>query len=707
MSKTVLPWSKGTQSPKIRLWFYLLLVLSVPCCLQLQAQNLSYVDLHPPSTVALPGSLSQPEPGIFELQAGGTGAFRSLGDPPDGSVGGDEMGYACEVVSGDFDRRVRIVSLKTSLFTSDGQPFTPQDGDKVPGDVFARGGIMLRSATNHYSATLKVFATNPGARGANRVEVRGRGTDGQAYSIFSRSYVGVSNALPNQWLRIQRVASSFSFYVSGDGTQWRLISHRYQEMPSSIFLGLYGASSVNPTNALVNPLKLLGKVTVRFADYGPTPVTDVTPLAALSTGTFDSQTVGVKFSKPLDTVSATDISKYQLDSGRVTSARVGIFGDAVYLTAQGLSPTNYTLTVTGVLDAGGNAMAQPATLAGKKLDWDSRDIGYFQDLNHRPTPGDDPYRLGLSVPLSSDVSPEIDTLGGGSNAYNEGDFIHYTHLKAPISGDFDVAFKVSRFDGSANSGCCARAGLMVRSMPFFDGLEGTVDGTKVPLISNDTYHQNAGNAGILLFRKAAGENYDAGHAHSWSTPIGDIKGYYSNLNGIDSVGTPDPASSSDSARYLRVRRQGDVFQLYMSYNGIEWVNFGMSDPSLVTLPKEVFVGFAATSDVGVETPPFSAYPKNGHTIDPADPLNPSQAGGSVLNESNYVAQRIQYLSSFQAPSPLQLTVQPDGAIQARWTGAATLQSAQNLDGPWVNDADQSNPRILKFSAQQRYFRLAE
>lgn len=70
-------------------------------------------------------------------------------------------------------------------------------------------------------------------------------------------------------------------------------------------------------------------------------------------------------------------------------------------------------------------------------------MGSIQNPNSRPTVGDDPYRVGQAVALSSDENTEVEIIGGGSNAWNSGDFLHYLYKSGPLTGDFDVAVAVA------------------------------------------------------------------------------------------------------------------------------------------------------------------------------------------------------------------------------------------------------------------------
>ena len=649
------------------------------------------------TSTALPGSYTSTGTYSFDMSGGGTAAFRTAGD---------ELTFAYEEITGDFDKEVRISSITSSLFNSDGTAYVPAEGDVPPVDTWARGGLMVRSSTNDYSASLKILAANPA--GANVVEVRGRGIDAQTYTIFSRSYAGVTNALPNQWLRMQRVGNYFAFYVSKDGAQWSLIGQRYQEMPATLLLGAYAAASLNPTDATGNPNALNAKALVSFADFKDVNLGDLVPPTLVSVGTIDKKTIGVKFSEPVGSATATDKANYTLSQGTVTGVKTGIGGDAVYLSVTGLTADSFTVTVKGVKDTAGNTIAN-STAQGKVTPWISKDIGSIQNPANRPTPGDDPYRVGQAVALSSDDNTEFDIIGGGSNGWNPGDFIHYLYNSTPVVGDFDVVAAVSRYDRSANEGGYSNSGVMMRAAPYNEGQENTADGTKVPMVSNVTYLENSGpgRGAIPLWRTDVGGGYGNGAAgYSWTTLVGGIKGYYGALRATDSVGTLDPQSSPNSARWLRIKREGTTFKFYASWDGQTWDNY--DNAVLDTLPASLLVGFSTMADSGAGSPPFSAYGSNGHTVDPNDPLNPAIAGGSVQNESNYIAQRVRLYPKGPVagvPGPIAIALS-GGKVSVSWPGTAILQSAPSVTGPWNAVQGAANPYVVTPTATQ-YYRLTQ
>ena len=645
------------------------------------------------SSLALPGSYTVTGTYSFDLAGGGTAAFRNAGD---------ELTFAYEEVTGDFDKQVRVTSISTALFNSDQTPYVPAEGEVLPTDGWAQGGLMVRETTNNVSPSILVVAGNPA--GANEARVMGRGLAGQNYTMYSRSYTGVTNNIPNQWLRLRRVGSSFSAYVGTNGVNWTLIGQRYQEMPSTVVVGAYAAASLAPDDATNNPLGLYSKTLAKFADYKNVDTGDVVPPQLVSAGTLDKKTIGVKFSEPVSSATATLAANYKLSQGTVSAARLGIGGDSVYLTVSGLTADTFTLTVNGVKDTAGNAVAANSVAQGKVTGWVSEDVGLIQNPNARPTPGDDPYRKGQAVAVSSDDNTEIEIIGGGSNAWNPGDYIHYLHHKDQVTGDFDVAVAVSRYDRPANTAGWGNSGLMLRESVYVPGEEYTQEGTKAAMVANTTYLENSGpgRGSIPLWRAETHGNYGNGNAgFGFDKLINGIKGYYSNLRGIDAGGTVDPASSADSARWLRIQRAGNTFTFLASWDGKEWTEV---DHTELALPSSLLLGFSTMSDTGGSAPPNNGYGGNGHTIDPNDPLAGQQ------NESNYAVQRIKLFPKGPPSgplSPLTIVLGQDGKITVTWTGAGTLQSAATVNGPWSAVANATNPYVATPSGSATYYRLAQ
>lgn len=666
---------------------------------------LTLIDIRPADgdPNALSGSWTSTGTFSFNMTGGGVGQFRNLPAPQDGTSGGDELSFAFETVTGDFDKQVRITSLTNSYTDINGAAVdTNVLTAPFPVDAWARAGLMARSDTNAYSQCLKIMAANPA--GANEVRVMGRGIEAQNYTMFSRSYSGVSNAIPNQYLRMKRVGNNFSFYVSKDGVVWSMIAQSYQEMPSTVYFGPYCSASLSPTDTTGNPDALLSRAVATFTAYNDVDLGDLTGPTLISAGTLDKKTVGVKFSEPVSSTTGTVLANYSLSQGTVTGARIGVGGDSVYLTVSGLTANTFSVTVTNVTDTRGNKIAANSTVEAKATGLQSVDIGYIQTPSPRtPTPGDDPYRVGQAVAVSSDDAAEVEIIGGGSNAWNPGDYIHWLHFTTPINGDFDVAAKLSRYDRPNNTAGWGNSGLMLRAAPYLAGQEYTEEGTKVPMVANTTYMENSapGRAAIPLFRTDPGAGYGNGNPVAWTTVVGGVKGYFGDLRATDASGTLDPQSSAFSARWLRIKRVGTVYSFLWSYDGINWAtDEGSND--LPTLNEPLLLGFSTMTDTGGGNPPFSGYAGNGHTISPTDPLNPAVILGNVQNESNYTVQKVRLYPNAASIGAISAT-KVGGNISITYSG--TLVSSTSLNGPWTVVPKQSSPYVAAPTGARLFYRV--
>ncbi len=650
-----------------------------------------------PADVVLPvelpaGSLVATGEDAFTISGPGLRAFTTATDP---DQPGDVQLFAYESITGDFDIAVKLTSLTSGPVTD-------------PIDAQASAGLEARISTDALSASISLNVSNPDGANAevpsgNSVVFTGRAIDGQNYTTFSRTYPGVNDALPNQWLRLRRAGNYFAAYVGTNGTSWSLVGQRYQEWPATLLVGAYAFSA---SYEVIDDIPSGGTnlAVATFTNYGPTVISDTSRPTLVSAGTIDKQVIGVKFSEILNAASAVIPANYQLSQGSVTGARLGIGGDSVYLTVTGLTSDTFEVTVLGgVTDAAGNAIAANSTVAGRASGWVSSDVGLIQDPEARPLPGDDPYRVGEAVAVSSgDTETEIEIVGGGSNAWNAGDYLHYLSHTNLLTGDFDVMVEVSRYDRAANTAGWANSGLMFRESLYLEGQEYTAEGTKVPLVSNTTYlDASAPNrAAIPLWREEPGGGYGNGEpGFLWTTEIEGIKGYYLGLNAVDASGTPDPASSPLSARWLRVTRTGNTFSFWASYDGESWYQYEQVDREL-PLSNQLLFGFSTMNDTGGTAPPGNAYPGNGA---PTPELDGNQ------NASNYSVQRIR-IGTNVAPRPPDTT--PTISIQQTETGAVitftgVLESAGTLDGTYAPVAGATSPYTVPDATSQQFYRASQ
>ena len=468
-----------------------------------------------------------PADGAFVL--GGVG-FSAFPDTP-GAVG-DNLTFRYELISGDFDRCVRLISLFSDPTL----------------DPLARAGLMVRASTNANSLAFEIAAANPatekgGREGANRVRVAGRARVDQLYATaLSRDYPGVRDALPNQWLRIRRVGDAWAFFVGTNGVDWALISEQYQVFPPQVLAGVFAApDNVSGTSRAI----------AAFADYGDFLPRDTEPPRLVSVGTLDKRTIGVKFSEPVRSINATLKSSYAISQGTITGVGMGIGGSTVYLTVSGLTADTFTVGIVGsVRDIAGNTIAAGWSTTGKVSTWLSADVGFIQNPDARPTPGDDPYVTGQAVAVSSEPNPEIELIGGGSNVWNLGDYVHYLYRE--YTGDFDVAVAVERFDKRGFAGGYGYGGIHVRAALYQNDDAAVGQYTEVPCYANITYYEASAPklAALQLHRPAPGDDYQVSRAVELDAEIGGLLGYYHGLRLLRCLRQHRPQKCADSGKVV-------------------------------------------------------------------------------------------------------------------------------------------------------------
>lgn len=657
-----------------------------------QALRLTAVQIQPEVLpIVIPeGSVTATGADAFTVEGPGLVAFPSASNPVQP---GDIQEFAYESITGDFDKIVKITSITSGPVTD-------------PVDALASGGLQARATLDPLSPSFLINVSNPAGEdpaGGNQVTVRGRAIDGQNYTAYGRSYPGVDATLPNQWLRLRRVGDWFAAYVGTDGVNWALVGQRYQQWPATLLVGTYAFSASYVDDPDFGPSGGENLASVQFSNYGDAVVTDVTPPRLVSAGTGDKMLVGVKFSEPVKAASAVLPINYKLSQGTITAVRMGIGGDSVYLTVDGLTADSFTVTVLGgVTDTAGNPIAANSEVTARASNWASADIGLIQDPENRPTPGDDPYRVGQAVAVSSgDTETEIEIVGGGSNAWNPGDYVHYVSNATPLVGDFDVMVEVSRNDRPANTAAWANSGLMLRESVYLPGQEFTPGGTLVPMVANTTYIENAApnRAGIPLWREEEGGGYGNGNAgFGWTTPINGIKGYYLEQRAVDAAGTPDPESSPMSSRWLRVTRSSAGFMFYVSYDGTVWEALD-PEPADLPLGNQLLFGFSSMNDTGSAAPPGNAYAGNG--------MEGTDLEGNQ-NASNYSVQRIRIGTNVAPRSdavvPTITLISSETGVQILYTG--TLEAAETLGGAFTAVPGASSPYTVPPGTSQIFYRAS-
>ncbi|MBL9139337.1 MAG: lamin tail domain-containing protein, partial [Verrucomicrobiales bacterium] len=159
-----------------------------------------------------PGIVGTPPlPGRVDPATGGADVTGS------GDIGGraDHFQFGYQLLSGDFDRRVKVTS------------FTPTD-------PFALGGLMAR-ATLESNSVFAASLTTPAQVGTFFYSRSAPGSDAVRSGSVPANH-------PETWLRLARVGSSFRAYASWDGVAWVELGRANITMPATLFFGFVSSS---------------------------------------------------------------------------------------------------------------------------------------------------------------------------------------------------------------------------------------------------------------------------------------------------------------------------------------------------------------------------------------------------------------------------------------------------------------------------------
>jgi hypothetical protein len=182
-----------------------------------------------------------------ELVGGGTDIWNAA----------DQFQFAWKSFAGDFDAKVRVTSLAGA-------------------NAITKAGIVARESTNAGSAGLHV-TVNPLPPGRDLAQMSLRLTE-NAISATVGSNIA-PGAIPNAWLRLQRVGTVFTGYHSTNGSNWIIMGQTNVPLASPLLLGL--GLSAHDTNLLATGI---------FSNFRVSgPVTEIVLTGATySNGTFSA-----------------------------------------------------------------------------------------------------------------------------------------------------------------------------------------------------------------------------------------------------------------------------------------------------------------------------------------------------------------------------------------------------------------------------------
>jgi len=197
--------------------------------------------------------------------AQGAGAFEVTGGGLDLGSTTDQMEFVNKTMTGDFDARVRVLSITGS--------------NRV--ECVTKAILSARATADTGSGAVNVFATI-GFPGDDLIASSVRASAGGATNVLGAPFSPVN--LPNTWLRIRRLGDVFTTMRSTDGASWTEIGSASVPLGPSVLIGAGVASHRNTWFA-----------TAKFSDFKASAIINSPTLAGLAfngttfTGTLTTQ----------------------------------------------------------------------------------------------------------------------------------------------------------------------------------------------------------------------------------------------------------------------------------------------------------------------------------------------------------------------------------------------------------------------------------
>ena len=144
----------------------------------------------------------------------GGGGYNVSGAGAGIDSGGDELQFAWEERTGNFDLQVRLADVGVT-------------------DAFVRAGLMARESLNDDSRFAAIFSAS--AQVGSFFESRTSTGGGSGQQTISG---GFPVSYPQTWLRLRRVGSTFTGFASLDGTTWTQLGSSNISLPTTVLFGL-------------------------------------------------------------------------------------------------------------------------------------------------------------------------------------------------------------------------------------------------------------------------------------------------------------------------------------------------------------------------------------------------------------------------------------------------------------------------------------
>jgi hypothetical protein len=455
----------------------------------------------------------------------------------------------------------------------------------------------------------------------------------------------------------------------------------------------------------------VGQSVVTSAEATLTVLPDTIPPTLVGATAFPNTTkIGLMFNEDLDVASAAVAANYMVNGAAITSAvvRTNVANELtnekhlVQLTVPAALTSDFTVTVTGVKDAKGNAITTAQT-AGKILKLTSTDIGSPESEPGGPDP------QAPSV-ITTWGPGAFDVLTTGSNDYwNNADGFNF--LWEPKTNSFDVKVRVVSVSPINNWSAGA---IEVREGPP------TANGQGWELARHYFAKVDYGGPDAIPVLDGSGDGADSYEFNARLAPGDPTLRETSNNAPGGSVGwggagpgNPSPVPFPNA--WIRIARvkdgASDHLLGYSSSDGIEWdlrQDVDLNDEAHAgfldlngnpagPMPDVLYVGLGSTSHTGIG---------NNNAVNEG---NVGEFWYSPIGQpySCFVIYR-DYgdFASAAPPSGISITHNPDGSLTLTYTG--TLSSADIVTGPFTPVAGASSPFNItpRTSGKQATFYVA-
>jgi hypothetical protein len=473
---------------------------------------------------------------------------------------------------------------------------------------------------------------------------------------------------------IQGTNATFTGAATGTSAYGTTVSYQWQSQPSgsSTWTSIAGATAATYQTGLLKLTDSLTKfqllvtvptLTATSQVATLTVIPDTTPpvvfVGAMNDATAGVVDVGVAFNKPVDDVSGQVLANYSVSPGTITG--ITWYTNCFYPDSQ--KPTamikkqNAMLKVTGLSGSGTLTVKNVADTLGNKLSATGTNVAFTVDTT---------MKWGVVGANSlGGVNGVVAVAPGGFDVYSDGvgewgTTDETTFVYQAVTGDFDKKLRVEYQD---NSSQWARAGIIMREDLTVLGMDIATQGTECgryqkchvnPVGPTLTGPGTAGNQSWEGNRRL-----DVGGASTTA------------LTGVNSI--PQYPNA-----WCRIQRVGQVFTIFRSDDGVNWVNlgkttWGVDDVALKPMPATVYVG-----------PEFT--PENGNCT--------ADATSGWSNQGSFMARFRDYGDYVAVTNPnLTVSVDATGKVTISWA-AGTLVSSSTVHGTYAPVTGATSPLVI-------------